>query len=266
MPASCLLTSTMVAMMKRVDMTAEQSHQPQIVKLDLVTMEAKLSETKSVEVLFKVAYEVRWPSPCTQQWRLDVGLFDVETTEDLEAEVSALGHISQEEWLERYLELGEGGYRVFGEEGAVSSLIESAYMPWSLNKTFGAIKLFIAENSMRLTNACNIDINGIVHQTIPDHFIEAIIGDEWSFSDYQSDKKRWWKKWRLDLDGTSGVEKSGFINLGIPLESLESKGCEIAFFDPELGWQIIDEGHNFRILGRLVEERPRPVLAWSNRL
>lgn len=245
-------------------MSAEQSFQPQISKLDLVSIEAKLADSKRVEVVFKVAYEVRWPRPSVQQWRLDLGLFDVESTEELEEDLGELGIASPNEWRQTYLEVGDKGHRSFGETGAVSVMLESAFAPWSLNKAFGAIKLFIAEHSMKAVTACNITVNNLVFQTIPDNFIEQIIGDGWTFSDYQSDKKKWWKKWRLELEGASGIVKTGTVTLGIPLEQLEAQGSEIAFYDPELGWQIIDEDHNFRVLGRLVEVRPQPVTAWSN--
>lgn len=245
-------------------MTAEQSLQPQITKLELVSMEAKLGETKRVEVVFTVAYEVRWSKPSVQPWRLDLGLFDAESTENLVADLGDLGYASYDEWRQMYLDMDTKGHKGFGESGVASVMLESAFAPWSVNKTFGAIKLFIAEHSMKAVTACNITVNNLVYQTIPDIVIEQIIGDGWTFSDYQSDKKKWWKKWRLELEGASGVVKSGSVTLGVPVEQLEKQGSEIAFYDPELGWQIIDEDHNFRVFGRLVEVRPRPVTAWSN--
>jgi len=244
-------------------MAAEHSLQPQISKLDLVATEAKLGSSKEVEVVFKVEYELKWPSPCLQRWRLDLALFEVDSVERLEADLGDRIATSQEEWRERYLAMEHEGHRVFGPEGACSVILESVFVPWSLNKTFGAIKLFVAEHYLSVVNACTLSINNLVYQTIPDTFIEQVIGDGWTFSDYQSDKKRWWKKWRLDLEGTTAVVKSGVVTLSVPLKRLEREGEGLAFYDPEEGWQIIDEEHRFRVFGRLVEIRPRPVSAWT---
>ncbi len=249
-------------------MADKHRHQPQITNLNLVKMEETLGETTGVEVVFRVEYKVRLTVASVRLWRLDVGLFEADGASELEREFDSASLSVVDDWQTTYLAMRVKGYRVFGPDAAASVYIDDDTGSWSLNKTFGAIKLFIAEQSLAIAETCALTVGKIAYQTIPDALLERVIGDGWTISDYQSDKKKWWKKWRLDLDGTKEVTKSGAVKLKVPIDQLDTlrESGEIAFYDTELGWQIIKDDLNFRVFGRLVEERPASTTAWSNKV
>lgn len=240
--------------------------QPTIRKLNLSSMEPSLTKEEKVEAVFKIEYEISWPQHSFRFWRMDLSLLEIDS--DSSENFDTLSEIlsSQSDWEQIYMAIREKGIRVFGPEAVASVLLDTAPAPWSINKTFGAIKLFIAEQYVNAANNLGDGKESEIFHRVTEKIVEVALGDGWCFSEYQSDKKKWWKKWRLDLEGHPGITRSGEVRLTVPVEELEKDGEQIAFYEPEQGWQIIKDELNFRVFGRVVQVLPECATKWSNKV